>query len=88
MCYPCIMSTNVETLRAQYRARLEQLLREHGWAYFRPHWRKFDYRIDMDDVGIWFYEIPHRLAGLAWDAMPLYLTDDAINFPNGERLEL
>lgn len=90
------MATNADTLRAQHRASLEALLREHGWTYVETKHGRFFVNcldsIEVDEVGV-FYWITlagrgKRVAGLAWDSLPLHLNGHTINFPNGTILEI
>lgn len=88
------MSEDLTTKRAKARARLERRLIRNGWgpSNINPDWwgtHKGEYRIEMDEIGIWYYEIPFRLAGLAWDSLDGALRSDGkIVFGNGVNVQL
>lgn len=82
------MATNVDSLRAQCRDRLERMLTKYGWKHSRNFWSKHDLLVELDDTGIFFYVIPDRVAGLAWDSMPNRIKDTTLEFPNGVSLVL
>lgn len=88
------MATNVQTQRAQCRARLERLLLRNGWTHYDKLnlFGKDNLAITMDDDGIWFYDQNGRevvrKAGLAWDSMPAYIKDGTLEFPNGVSVQL
>lgn len=81
--------------REHKRTRLEAELRLLGWR-FTPEtmtsldtWTRGQDRLEMDDVGLWWYHGPERLGGLAWDTLNLTATRGGyLTFKDGQELAL
>ena len=90
------MATDSAKQRAIVRGQFERLLVKCGWNHVINRRGEFFVKclesFELDDQGI-FYWITiagcgKRLAGLAWDSLPIYLNGAVLSFPNGTTVQL
>jgi len=85
---------SITNYRIKQQERLERILIKKFWTRIRAtssgsvFWRKGDYDIEVDEIGLWLYYSSTTVAGLAWSSLSGYLRGDKLGFPNGKEIEL